>query len=193
MIYTLNGKLKYRGDGWVVVEVGGMGLKVLVANRFLSRLPPTVEDVFLYTHFHLREDAVELYGFASAEELELFELLNSVAGVGPKSALAVLELADYRDIAAAIKEGRPDVLTRASGIGRKTAERIVLELRHKVEAELSQAILSKMETDADLVEVLAGLGYRRDDARTVLQKIPAEIKDASARLKEALKLLSGKK
>lgn len=193
MIYSISGKLKHKGDGFVVVEVGGAGLKVSVNDRFLSRLPAAGGEVFLYSHLHVREDALELYGFASPEELNLFELLNSVAGVGPKSALAILNLAEYKNIAAAIKENRPDVLTRASGIGRKTAERIVLELRNRVAAELSQAALSKMETDADLAETLVGLGYRRDDARAALQKVPAEAKDISARLKEALKILSGRR
>lgn len=193
MIYSISGKLKHKGDGFVVVEVGGVGLKVSVHDRFLSQLPAAGGEIFLYSHLHVREDALEIYGFASPEELNLFELLNSVAGVGPKSALAILNLAEHKNIAAAIKEGRPDVLTRASGIGRKTAERIVLELRNRVAAELSQAALSKMETDADLAETLVGLGYRRDDARAALQKVTAEAKDISARLKEALKILSGRK
>jgi Holliday junction DNA helicase RuvA len=193
VIWSVSGKLKHKGDGFAVVEVGGIGFKIAVHRRLLSKLPALGNEVFLYSHLHVREDALDLYGFASPEELNLFELLNSVAGVGPKSALAILDLAEHKSIAAAIKEGRPDVLTRASGIGRKTAERIILELRHKVEAELSQAALSKMETDADLAETLAGLGYRRDEARLALEKVPAEVKDISARLKEALKILSGKK
>ncbi len=193
MIWSVAGRLKHKGNGFIVVEVGGIGLKVSVHGRLLSKLPAPGGEVSLYSHLHVREDALDLYGFSSPEELNLFELLNSVAGVGPKSALAILDLADHKSIAAAIKEGRPDVLTRASGIGRKTAERIVLELRHKVEVELSQAALSKMETDADLAETLTGLGYRRDDAREALQKVSAETKDITARLKEALKILSGKK
>lgn len=192
VIHSLSGRLKHRGKGFIVVETGGVGFKVAVHDRFLSKLPAPGSEVSLYSHLHVREDALDLYGFASAEELNLFELLNSVAGVGPKSALAILELADYKSIAAAIKEGRPDVLTRTSGIGRKTGERIVLELRHKVEAELSQAALGKMEADADLAETLAGLGYRREEVRAALQKVPAEVTDVAARLKEALKVLSGK-
>lgn len=193
VIYSISGKLKYKGDGFVVMEIGGVGFKILVHNRLLSRLPAVGEEVSLYSYLHVREDALTLYGFSSQEELNLFELLNSVAGVGPKSALAILGLAEYKNIAAAIKEGRPDILTRASGIGRKTGERIVLELRHRVEAELSQAALSKIETDADLAETLVGLGYRRDDARAALAKVGSDITDVTARLKEALRILSGRK
>jgi Holliday junction DNA helicase RuvA len=192
VIYHLSGKLVRKGDGFVVIAVGGVGFKIAVSNRLLSKLPAPGEEIFLYSHLYVREDALELYGFDSPEELNLFELLNSVAGVGPKSALAILELADYKSVAAAIKEGRPDVLTRASGIGRKTAERIVLELRHKVEAELSPAELNRVKQDADLMETLVGLGYRRDDVRAALAKVGSNVGDMAARLKEALKILSGR-
>lgn len=192
MIYSISGKLKYKGSDFVVIEAGGVGLKVFVHNRLLSQLPNMGDEIYLFSYLYVRENALELYGFSSQEELNFFQLLNSVAGVGPKSALAILDLAEYKNIAAAIKEGRPDILTRASGIGRKIAERIVLELRHRVEAELSETALSNMETDANLIEALLGLGYRRNEAREALQKVPSEIKDISARLKEALKILSGK-
>jgi Holliday junction DNA helicase RuvA len=144
----------------------------------------------LFTHFHIREDAMELYGFLSEESLTFFELLISVSGVGPKSALSILDVAALDELSAAIKEGRPDLLTKASGIGRKTAERIIIELRNKVQSAKSGAVVEKMETDSDLVEALSSLGYRREEARAALGKVASETVGVEARLKEALKILS---
>jgi len=96
------------------------------------------------------------------------------------------------ELSAAIKEGRPDLLTRAAGIGRKTAERVILELRSKVESVKSGAVVEKMQTDSDLVEALTSLGYRRDEARAALSKVGDEIEGTENRLKAALKILSTK-
>ena len=136
---------------------------------------------------------MELYGFLSAEELSFFELLISVSGVGPKSALSIIDVANLEELSAAIQESRPDLLTKASGIGRKTAERIIVELRNKVSSSRSGAMVEKMDTDADLVEALSNLGYRREEARDALAKVPRETAGVEARLKEALRILGGKR
>ena len=135
---------------------------------------------------------MELYGFLSEDELVYFEMLISVSGVGPKSALSILDVARLDELSAAIKEGRPDLLTRASGIGRKTAERVIVELRTKVQSAKSGLVLEKMETDADLIEALSNLGYRREDARAALAKVDPKIHGVEERLKAALALLSKK-
>ena len=163
-----------------------------MSRRVLQTLPAVGEEFKCFCHLHVREDAFELYGFPELEELRFFEMLISVAGVGPKSALSILEISELRDVASAIKEGRPDLLTRASGVGRKTAERIIVELRGKVHAEKSEAVVKKMESDADLVETLTGLGYRRDQAKAALGRVDEKITGLEGRLKAALKVLSGK-
>ncbi len=163
-----------------------------MAKRDLESLPAAGSPCELFCHLHVREDALELYGFVSEQELEFFELLISVSGVGPKSALAVLDVARLEELAAAIREGRPDLLTRASGIGRKTGERIVIELKTRVTADRSEQAVKKMEADADLVEAIAGLGYRRERAKTALEKVDAKILDAGERIKAALKTLNKK-
>jgi Holliday junction DNA helicase RuvA len=140
----------------------------------------------------VKEDALDLYGFVSQEELDFFELLISVSGVGPKSALAILDVGPLGELAAAIKEGRPDLLTRAAGVGRKIAERVILELRSKVTSVTSGAVVEKMQTDSDLVEALTGLGYRRDEARAALGKVDAAVTGTEDRLKAALRILSTK-
>lgn len=192
MIYSISGKLVLKSDRFAVVEAAGLGLKIFTNQRMLAELPQMGVGVKFFTHLHVREDALELYGFLTEAELGFFELLISVSGVGPKSALSVLEIDKLEKLTSAIKEGRPDLLTRASGVGRKTAERIILELKSKVRAEKSELTVGKMEADADLVETLVGLGYRRDQARAALTKVDEKIVNLEDRLKAALKVLGGR-
>lgn len=193
MLYSISGKLIFKGDNFFAVEAGGVGFRIFASERTIHRGGAVGNDIRLFTHFHVREDAMELYGFLSEEERSFFELLISVSGVGPKSALSIIDIAELDELAAAIHEGRPDLLTKASGIGRKTAERIIVELRSKVASLHSGAVVEKMDTDVDLVEALSNLGYRREEAREALLKVPREIEGVEARLKEALRLLSGRR
>jgi Holliday junction DNA helicase RuvA len=172
--------------------VGGLGLRVFLSRRTREALPPVGSRLALFSHLHIKEDALDLYGFITPEELNFFELLISVSGVGPKSALAIMDIAELKNLTAAIKEGRPDLLTRASGIGRKTAERIILELKGRVVAERSEEAVKRMETESDLVETLVSLGYRRDQAKAALGKVDEKIVNLEERLKAALKILSGR-
>jgi holliday junction DNA helicase RuvA len=190
MIHSISGKLDAVLETSVAVDVGGVGFRIYTHERVRRGLPPLGERVKFFCHLVVREDALELYGFLVPEELRFFELLISVSGVGPKSALSILEIADTKNLSAAIKEGRPDLLTRASGIGRKTAERIILELKTKVRAESSEATVKTMESDADIVETLVSLGYRRDQAKSALAKVDPKIINLEPRLKAALKNLT---
>lgn len=192
MVYSISGKLAEKRDSFVVVEVAGIGFKLATHKRALSSLPPIGAEVKLFSHLHVREDILDLYGFPTEEELNFFELLISVSGVGPKSALSILEISQLKELAAAIQENRPDLLTRASGIGRKTAERIILDLKGKVKSEMSGEAVKRMESDADIIETLSNLGYRREDAKNALQKVEKEAVGLELRLKAALKIL-GKK
>jgi Holliday junction DNA helicase RuvA len=189
MIYSITGTLALKSDRFVVVEAGGLGLKLFMRARSIAALPGVGMHVKLFSHFQVREDGMDLYGFTSEEERGYFELLISVSGVGPKSALSILDVASLDELAAAIKEGRPDLLTRASGIGTKIAERIIIDLRGKVQSLKSGAMVEKMEADADLVEALSNLGYRREEARAALNKVGNEVVGVEDRLKAALKIL----
>lgn len=189
MIYFLNGKLSLKGGNFVVIETGGIGFKVFIPESVSKGLPLIGEDAKLFTHYYLREDAALLYGFLTAEDLEIFEMLISVSGVGPKTALGVLNLTTTANLLAAIKEGRAELLTRASGIGRKTAERLILELKEKIKSHESKDIVSAMEGDADVLSALQNLGYLRSDAQDVLRKIDPAVKGVPSRLREALRLL----
>ena len=135
---------------------------------------------------------MDLYGFSTEPELDLFEQLISVSGVGPKSALSIMDISDLQGLIAAIQEGRPDLLTQASGIGRKTAERIILDLRNKVATTGANASVRRMDADSDLIETLVNLGYRREQAKVALEKVDKETSGLEDRLKAAFKILSGK-
>jgi len=193
MIYTVSGRLSVKKENFAVVDIAGVGMKLFLHRRGLDSLPPLGETVKFFSYLHVREDALELYGFQNEEELKLFELLNSVSGIGPKSALGILDVAPIKELTSAIKEGRADLMTRASGVGSKTAERIILELRNKVSVQHSEEAVKKMESDADIVETLSGLGYRKEEIKSALQRLPEGAGTGlEERLKAALKLLSRK-
>lgn len=189
MIYSVEGKLAAKTDRFVVVEAGGLGLKLFMRAKSVAALPTAGSSVKIFSYLNVKEDGMDLYGFILEEERFYFELLISVSGVGPKSALSILDVASLDELSAAIKEGRPDLLTRASGIGQKTAERIIIELRTKVQSAGSGRVIERMEMDTDLVEALAGLGYRREEARAALGKVDVKVAGVEERLKEALKIL----
>jgi len=191
MIYSVSGNILLTGEHFLVVEVGGVGFKVFANAATIGSSPAAGQPVSLFCHLHVQEDALDLYGFLEEGELKFFEQLISVSGVGPKSAISILNIAPLMELLAAVKEGRPDLLSRASGIGRKTAERIIVELKSKVEAKDTGATVKRMESDADLVEALTALGYRREKVKEALNEVSET--DLSARLKAALKVLAAKR
>jgi holliday junction DNA helicase RuvA len=193
MIRSISGLIIARRESFVVVETGGIGYKISTSKRTLASIPHGEQTVMLFCHHHVSESDMSLYGFLSEGELIFFEQLLSVSGVGPKSALSILDVADLMNLQAAIKEGRPDLLTKATGVGRKTAERIIIELKDKLIVEGSVGKVEKMETDSDLVEALANLGFRKEEAAHALRQVGEEVRGMEARLKAAFKLLNAKK
>lgn len=189
MIYSLKGKLLAKKESFFVIEVGGVAFKVNVSFNVLKTLPQIGETVNIFTHLHVREDALDLFGFLSEEELKLFEMLVNISGIGPKSAIGILNVEKLEKLKAAIIEGRPELLTKASGVGRKTAERVILELRSKLKQEGSGKIVGLMESDQDIVEALANLGYTKSQAREALAKVDSKITKTEERIKEALNTL----
>jgi Holliday junction DNA helicase RuvA len=189
VIYSVEGIIRAKREGFVVITAGGVGYKIFVGRRTAGSLPKTGESSSLFCHHRVSESDASVYGFADEKELVFFELLLSVSGVGPKSALGILDVADLKQLSAAITEGRPDLLTQASGIGRKTAERIIIELRGKVSSAMSEGTVRTMETDMDLLEALVQLGYRREEARAALSNVEEAVSGTEPRLKAALKIL----
>ena len=193
MISLLEGKLEFRGERFSIVSVGGVGYKIFVGPGTLEKLPQKSGDVKLWTHLYVREDALELYGFLHLAELDLFEMLIHVSGIGPKGALGVLAIAPVDTLKKAIAAGDTSYLTRVSGIGRKTAEKIVLELKEKMAGKGVLVEAPELKDEADALEALVSLGYSQREAREALVQVPPEITSVEKRVKEALKKFGGRK
>ena len=192
MIHSLSGILAQKKLSFVVVDVHGVGYKVSLPARVHEALPEAGEPVLLYCHLVVREDAHELYGFLRETDLSFFEKLLTVNGVGPKSGLAIMGLSEPHELASAITEGRADVFMRAAGVGRKTAERVVLELRGKLPSLGGLDAVARMESDMDVEDALVGLGYGRAEARRAADAVPRTVTGTEDRLKAALKSMRTK-
>ena len=189
MIAYLTGKIKFNGENFIVIENNGIGYKVFAPVEVCLKAKGG-DEIELHIHQHVREDALQLFGFRSYEELRLFEQLISVSGIGPKTAMAVFAEAKIQDIVSAIVNADASILKRVSGIGAKTAERIILELKNKVSASVG---LGKVKTgeelgaDSDAIEALVSLGYSANHAREALKKVDSNITDVAERVRVALK------
>jgi len=185
MIAYIKGKVIKRSGSSVVVENGGLGYKVFVGEGAAAELGVGAV-VELWTHHHVREDADELYGFLTSDKLEMFDLLLDVNGIGPKSAIGVMAAISVDDLKTAIATGDLAMLTKVSGIGKKTAERIILDLKDKV-GFLSPLLGSGGNARGEEIDALVALGYSMQESREALANVSQDIKDPGARLKEALK------
>jgi len=191
MIATLEGILEYRGVDSVIVNVGGIGFQVYVSGSTLSQLGAIKDEVSLYTHLHLREDNVSLYGFASSEELALFRNLISVSGVGPKLALALLSGLNPEQLIMAIVGGNVDVISQVSGVGKKVASRLIVELRGKLEKQWEGTVLPLAPENTDAIAALTGLGYSVREANQAISSIPnLEGMSLEEKVKAALRQLA---
>ncbi len=190
MIAKLKGKIEYLKNNYAVVDVSGVGYKVYLSAYTFGKIAGMSEvNLFIYTY--VREDTLALYGFLNQEELEMFELLISISGIGPKAGMGILSIATPKTIQAAILNEDSSILTKVSGIGKKTAERVILELRNKV-ADLSTSEKDEVSVDADVLEALISMGYTITEARDALKAVPKDVKDVSARVKEAMRNLGNK-
>ena len=177
-------------DGSVLVNVSGVGYSVRVPSSAIEVLGREGSPVALYIHTAMREDAIDLYGFLSEEELSFFRLLMSVSGIGPKTALGILNAAEVTSLKRAIASGDPSLLTRVYGLGKKSAERIVVELRDRLEKEGFGGAAAGLSADSEALEALEALGYRKEEAREALGK--AGEGGVRERLSAALKYLGSR-
>lgn len=193
MISYLSGKIKHKNDKFIILDVNGVGYQVFVSPMTLAAIGKN-EKVELYTKLFVREDAMELYGFLTNEELIFFEQLLTVTSVGPKSALNIMSVGKIEDIKKAIIHGDPAILTKVSGIGTKTAGRLILELKNKISIEPKETGKVDLENigDNQAIDALKNLGYSQAEAMMALQKVDNKITNIEERVKEALKIL-GKK
>jgi len=190
MIAKIKGKLEYIKNSYAVVDVGGVGYKIYSTAYTLGKISGQSEVDF-FIHTHVREDAITLYGFLTLEELEMFELLISISGVGPKAGLGILTVASTKTIKTAIVNEDSSILTKVSGVGKKTAERVILELKNKI-GDISLGDRESAISGSDAIEALISMGYSAAEAREALKAVPKDIKDIGEMVKWALKGL-GKK
>jgi len=187
MIAYLRGTVINKFNNSFILELNNIGYSIYASENFLNNLK-LASEIEVYTHHHIREETNDLYGFPSLEEFELFELLLGVSGVGPKSALGVLAMATAGDIKEAIIRGDANLLTKVAGIGQKTAERVVLELKTKVlRISGGVAALNNLSsgTGSDEIDALMSLGYSLSEARSALNMVEGTITDSGLRVKEA--------
>ena len=174
MISSLHGKVESLGSDWAIINVGGIGFQVYMPTSTLSTLGAIGKEVQLYTHLHLREDNATLYGFASSEELSLFQTLIGVTGLGPKMGLAMLSGMSVEQLVTAIATGSVDLLTVIPGIGKKVASRIILELKEKIGAGwITTPATQLAQENTDVLAALTSLGYSAVEATKAVATLPA--------------------
>jgi holliday junction DNA helicase RuvA len=199
MIGSIKGKIILKKEKFLIVETGGVGYKINISpdafsktktpnQRKLGSGQELNEEIFLFIHTHVREDILDLYGFLDYPELEFFEMLINVSGIGPKGALAILGIASIETLRKAIGTGDTSYLTKISGIGKKTAEKIVIELRDKMG---EQEKGGSMQGELDAMEALKSLGYGQSEIREALKKVSPD-SNTNTKIREALKILGGK-
>lgn len=190
MIASLSGIVRKIGKDYLIINVGGVGLRVFVPRTVLEDVGGIGRSMSLHTHLIVRETELTLYGFESEEDLSLFEILLGVNGVGPKVGLAILSTLSPELLKSAIMREETAVLQRVPGIGKKTAERIMFQLRDKLDLTADTAALPFVsDVDSDVIEILTGLGFSIVEAQAALQNIPREVKEIDSRVQLALQYL----
>lgn len=202
MIALISGKIIHKGVSHVIVDVHGVGYRVFIPLTTYYELPETGHDVILHTHTHVREDAIQLFGFHSVQERDLFQLMISVSGIGPKIAMNMLSGISAPELLYAISGGNVGKLVHVPGVGRKMAERLVLELKEKVLKKMSleqipDAGVKRGAADMimeDALSALVNLGYKNNVAKDALDKVVRSSEEELSMdnlLKNTLKILAG--
>ena len=188
MIANLQGILAAKGKDFVVLQVGGIGFQVFVPQRLADELDGPGQELTLFTHLHVRENEMTLYGCATEEEIGLFRLLQTVSGIGPKVALSILSSLPPEELRTAIAREDEVALARVQGIGLKTAKKLVFDLKDKVAAEVPAAALrpAMAEADVDLIAALTGLGYSVAEAQEAIRALPHEPMSLEEKVRLAL-------
>lgn len=209
MISAIEGAVELTGERFLIVNTGSVSYRVFASAETLRKIagksgkinpsagtgqaPSAPPNIKLWTHLYQREDTQELYGFLHYAELEFFETLIQISGIGPKGGLGIMSVAPLDTLKQAIASGDTSYLTKVSGIGRKTAEKIILELRDKFAGKGVSALgAPELREESDAIDALVSLGYTQSEARSALSGIPKELVKASDRVKEALRRLGSR-
>lgn len=190
MISRLTGSIVHTDSKYIILDVKGVGYKVSTTVDIISQLGKDGGDVTIWTYLAVRENSLDLYGFLNLAELNFFELLITVSGIGPKTALGILNSASIEALETAVQTNDTSHLTKVSGIGKKVAEKIVMELKDKVDkVEHTPEAKIALRGDTDALEALKSLGYSQIEARNALKELPKTITKTGDKIKEALKIL----
>lgn len=198
MIYNLNGKLTYVDPTFIVIECGGVGFKCFASTTTITSISTVGTNVNVLTYMSVKEDSIDLYGFATQEELNAFKLLISVSGIGPKAAMAILSVLPPDRLSVAVSSGDVKVIQSAQGVGKKTAERVVLELKDKMVGigsartnTIVEGIQSVAQSDnaQEAVEVLVSLGFNQSEAASVVGTMDKSL-SVDEMIRKGLKSLS---
>ena len=198
MLAYIKGSLEEKGSNYVVIDVGGVGYKIFMTETAISRLGELGEIIKVHTYYYVREDNISLYGFVNKEELKMFELLLSVSGIGAKSAITMLSNIAPSTFAIAILTNDVASLKKIPGVGPKSAQRIILELKDKLKTEQAIAVeeqevkveIQKSENVSEAIEALQILGYNRKEIEKVFEKIANTDVSVEELIKKGLSLLA---
>ena len=197
MLYNVKGKLTVSDVNFIVVECGGVGFKCFTTLNTVKNIGKIGDEVNVFTYLAVRDDAMDLYGFATLDELNAFKLLITVSGIGPKAAAAILSELSPDRLAICIASGDAKSITKAQGVGKKTAERIILELKEKVDITSSDFVssttsinISSSKEINDAIEALVALGITKNDAIKAVQKASETAKDTNAIITLALRSMA---
>ncbi|MBN2197926.1 Holliday junction branch migration protein RuvA [Candidatus Wolfebacteria bacterium] len=192
MLHSISGKLIFKKTNLAVIETAGLGFKLFISSRASKELPKIGSKIKLFSYLCVNQSGIEIYGFLNEKEREMFEMLDSINGVGPKAALKIMGEMKTENLLSAISGKRSDLLTKAAGIGSKKASRIILELSDKIKKQKIEDETNLMEANFDLEEILISLGYKKNETREVIKKIPSKTKTLQEKLKIAFKFLNPK-
>ena len=197
MFAYIKGSLEQKSNNFVVIEVAGIGYKVFMPSNSIDKLGNIGDKVKVYTYYYVREDNISLYGFSSNEELRMFELLISVSGIGAKSAIATLSEVSPSSFALSVITNDVSKLTKIPGIGKKTAERLILELKDKLKTESTiekyeetKSVIVENEKIDEAISALQVLGYSRREVENIIEKIDVEKLELEDIIKQGLKYLA---
>jgi Holliday junction DNA helicase RuvA len=192
MIAKIEGIIAHISDKFLIVDVAGVGYKLYITTETLASSLLGEHSSF-WVHTAVRENSIDLYGFKTIKEMSFFELLLDVSGIGPRSALSILTVAPIDTLKRAIATGDTSYLNKVSGIGKKTAEKIIVELRDKLqEYKNDEDTPGLLRDESDIIEALKSLGYSQNEARDALKQVSSTTIGTNARIKEALKVLNNR-
>jgi Holliday junction DNA helicase RuvA len=190
MIHSIEGTVTQILNDSIVINVQGIGFRVYVPNQLRNQVE-IHKTIGLHTHFVVKEDSLTLYGFNSVEERDMYVLLLSANGVGPRTALAIISTLSLENISKAVIQEQPELFSSVTGVGKKTAQSIILQLHGKVSSKGDEFVHQISNLDADVISALTGLGYSIIESQSALQMIPKDTpQDLETRLRLALKYFS---